>query len=465
MKQILSLILILALATGLSAQKQPNVLIILSDDQGWGDVGFNGCTDIPTPNLDQLASEGVVFTQAYASHPYCSPSRAGLLSGRYQQRFGHENNLPYTTAKVDDGLPLDELMLSEYLQDKGYHTCAIGKWHLGDSIAYWPNQRGFDDWYGFFGGGMSYWGDTGRKSAEHGVLRDGKVVPKSEITYLTDDFSNEAVKYIDKYSKTKKPFFMYLAYNAPHSPVHATSEYVSRVQHIEDGKRAAYAAMVTGMDAGIGKVIDKLKKTGEYENTLIVFYSDNGGTDQGAINVPFRGHKGMLFEGGIRIPFCMTWPGMIPAEQMYEHPIIALDIFPTVLAAAKLKTPKKKTLDGVDLLPYLNGKKSTLPHDDLYFRYSDGAGYAVRKGKYKMVKSHYKEDHFFLFDMEADPYEHKDLSAQMPEKLDELKNLYANWNAGTVPSKWQDPHAENIAKEEARRQKFLDAATRGEKKK
>ncbi len=446
-----------------STVERPNVIIILSDDQGWADVGFNGCTDIPTPNLDQLAKEGVVFKQGYATHPYCSPSRAGLLTGRYQQRFGHENNLPYTEATIEDGLPVEEVLISETLQRSGYATCAVGKWHLGDSARFWPNNQGFDDWYGFFGGGMSYWGDTGNKPAISGVLRNGQPVPPSEIHYLTDDFSREAVNYIEQYSKEDKPFFLYLAYNAPHTPLHATSEYMKVMEHQEDGERAVYGAMVYAMDRGIGEVVRKLKETGEYDNTLIFFYSDNGGALRGANNQPYRGHKGMLFEGGIRVPFCVSWPAVLPGGDVYEKPISALDIYPTILKAAGATHPQPQKLDGIDLMPFLTGKDLSKPHDELYWRYSDGAGYAVRKGKYKMIRSGYKQK-FLLFDMDNDPFEQNNLASVMPEKLEELKDLYARWNRETIPARWYDPHGENVLKEEARRQDFIDGASKGEKR-
>ena len=453
-------------ATSLTAKKadRPNVLIILSDDQGWGDVGFNGCTEIPTPNLDKLAEDGISFQAGYASHPYCSPSRAGLLSGRYQQRFGHENNLPYTTATADDGLPLDEIMISEVLQKNGYKTCAIGKWHLGDSTKFWPNKRGFDDWYGFWGGGLSLWGDLKRNDDPYsGILRDGKPVPKEEISYLTDNFSEEAVNYIDAYSKEDEPFFMYLAYNAPHSPFHATREYLNELSYIEYGDRRVYGAMVHGMDKGIGKVIEKLKETGEFENTLIFFYSDNGGAANGGRNFPFRGHKGMMFEGGIRVPFLVHWPKGIEGGYRYEKAITALDIFPTILAATGIKDKKQKHLDGVNLLPYLNGKKKDAPHDDLYWRYSDGAGYAVRKADMKLVYSGYTE-RFFLFDLEQDPYEMNDLSEKMPEKVSQLNAMYKEWTKGTVSSKWQDPHAANVLKEQEALEEAIKKASAGERK-
>ncbi len=464
MNKITLLFGVFLLSITLNAQKdkQPNVLIILSDDQGWGDVGFNGCTDIPTPNLDQLAADGVIFSQGYAAHPYCSPSRAGLLSGRNQQRFGHENNLPYTDADADDGFPLTQLMMSELLSDYDFQTCAIGKWHLGDSISLWPDKRGFDDWYGFWGGGMNYWGKPKHNDPYHGVLRNGVPVPLDEITYLTDDFTNEAVNYIDGYVKKDKPFFMYLAYNAPHTPIQVTNEYTKAVSHIEDGERAAYGAMVYAMDQGIGKVIQKLKDEGEYENTLIFFYSDNGGTRYRASNAPYRGYKGMLFEGGIRVPFIMAYPGHLKGGKTYHKMVSALDIYPTILAATGLKHPEPETLAGVDIMPFVKGKKKGEPHTDLYWRYSDGAGYAMRLGKYKMVMSGFKKD-FFLFDMEQDPYEHTNIASEMPEKLAEMKQLYAKWDKGNIKALWQDPHAANLSKEEGGRQKALDRATSGEK--
>ena len=439
----------------------PNVLVIVSDDQGWGDVGFNGGTDIPTPHLDVLAEKGITFQQGYVSHPYCSPSRAGLLSGRYQHRFGHENNTPYTQLDPEAGLPLGELLLSELLQKQGYQTCAIGKWHLGDAEKFWPINRGFDDWFGFFGGGMSYWGDS-KKGAMHGVLRDGLPVPREEISYLTDDFSNAAVEYIDQYTKSEAPFFMYLAYNAPHGPIHATKQYLELMDHVEFGGRAAYGAMVAGMDAGIGKVIAKLKETGEYENTIIFFCSDNGGHTLGARSDPFRGHKGMLFEGGIRVPFLVSWPAGIQGGSRYEHPVSTLDIFPTVLAATGTTHPQQEKLDGVNLLPYLKGATTQKPHELLFWRYSDGAGYAVRNGPYKLVKSAFKNA-FFLFDMDKDPYEQNNLVEKLPTQVMLLKEAFSNWSKGTIPSQWSDPHLENVVKEEARRQSFLDKASAGEK--
>nr|MBX2874608.1 sulfatase-like hydrolase/transferase [Saprospiraceae bacterium] len=391
---------------------------------------------------------------------YCSPSRAGLLAGRYQQKFGHENNTPYNQQDENAGLPLDEQMLSEVLKENGYNTCAIGKWHLGDHEKFWPINRGFDEWFGFYGGGMSFWGDIGKKPAISGVLRNGEIVPQSELTYLTDDFSAEAVKFIQK--QEEDPFFLYLAYNAPHAPIHATEEYLAKTDHIEDGGRSAYAAMVVGMDEGIGKVIQTLKEQGLYENTLIFFYSDNGGHLHGASSYPFRGHKGMLFEGGIRVPFLLSYPDKLKYTHHYPHAISALDIFPTVLAAADI-TPTKP-LDGVNLLPFISGNASSPPHHKLFWRYSDGAGYAVRKDNYKLIYSGYKED-VLLFNLDTDPFEKNNLAQEQPEKVKELLEEYQVWNKELIPAKWYDPHPENILKEEQKRQSIRNKAKAGEVKK
>ncbi|MFC1764689.1 sulfatase-like hydrolase/transferase [Planctomycetota bacterium] len=385
------------------------------------------------------------------------------MTGRYQQRFGHECNLPYD-LKLEDttvGLPLSETLLPEVFKKHGYATCAIGKWHLGDNSRYWPNERGFDHWFGFAGGGLSFWGDLGKKPALLGVVRNGDIVPKQELTYLTDDFTNEAVNFIKDHRE--QPFFMYLAYNAPHAPIHATREYLAHTDHIEDGPRSAYAAMVVGVDVGVGKLKATLKDMGLLKNTLIFFYSDNGGHLHGASSQPYRGHKGMLFEGGIRVPFCVSWPAVIPGGQTFTQPIIALDIFPTVLAAAGIKIPQSLDLDGTDLLPYVTSQHQLSPHDSLYWRYSGGKGYAVRHGQYKLVRSEYKQ-RVLLFDLKHDPLEHHDLADAMPEKVKELQTLYHCWSQETVAPKWDDPHIENVHKEEANRQAARSAASRGEKK-
>jgi len=309
---------------------------------------------------------------------------------------------------------------------------------------------------------MSYWGDTGKKSAIAGVLRNGTPVPKSELSHLTDDFSREAADFIGRCGE--KPFFLYLAYNAPHAPDHATSAHLKRTEHIEYGGRAVYGAMVAAMDDGIGKVMKQLDALKLRDRTLIFFYSDNGGRAEHAVNFPFRGHKGMLFEGGIRVPFCASWPGRIPAGQTIDTPITGLDIFPTVLAAASLAQPDKLALDGVNLLPYLDGNKQAQPPRTLVWRYATGPGeygYAVRDGGYKLVSSSYK-GRKLLFDIGADPYEQRDLAAEQPDTVRRLTEKYERWAGDMMAPRWLDPHGANVRKEETARQGALDAASRGE---
>lgn len=467
MKKIFSLFaFIIFICFQIHAQQpqKPNVILIVSDDQGWSDVGFNGCTDIPTPNLDRLAESGVIFTAGYAPHSYCSPSRAGILTGRYQQRFGHECNPGYLEYEdeVADGLPLTETLMSNVFKDAGYTTAAIGKWHLGDAKQFWPTNRGFDYWYGFSGGGMSYWGNPNQKRGPlSGVLENGEIVPLDELTHLTDDFSAAAVSFIRE--KGDKPFFMYLAYNAPHAPDHTTLEHLKGTEHVEYGGRSVYGAMVYGMDLGIGKVMDALEEKGLQEKTLIIFLSDNGGRAEHAINFPYRGHKGMLFEGGIRVPFCLSWPGAIKSGQIINQPVTGLDILPTAMAAAKIESPSNLHLDGEDILPLLQGEDQKLDRR-LFWRYSGGKGWVSREGKYKLIYSHYKQK-TQLFDLENDPYEHHNIYDMHPQVVEDLTQAYKNWDSEMMQPLWEDPHIPNVEREERKVQETRKKASSGERNK
>ncbi|MEM9368969.1 MAG: sulfatase-like hydrolase/transferase [Planctomycetota bacterium] len=444
----------------------PNIVLILADDLGYGDVGFNGCRDIPTPFLDQLAGAGVVFSNGYASHPYCSPSRAGLMTGRYQQRFGHECN-PMPELHASDlpvtGLPLDEVTLAGRLQDAGYVTGAIGKWHLGDDRRYWPNRRGFDEWFGFSAGGFSYWGDLGKRDPLLGIHRGDDPVDRESLHYLTDDFSTEAVKFIQRHAS--EPFFLYLAYNAPHAPDHATKEHLQKVTHIQEGGRAVYGAMVAGMDQGIGRVLEQLHESEIADNTLVIFLSDNGGRREHASNIPLRGHKGMLFEGGIRVPFVMTWPNRLPAGSTNDAPMTALDVFPTVLAAAGVDQDADDELDGINLLPRLTKPDETPAKRTLFWRYaveSNAFGFAVRDGDFKLVDSRYK-DRKLLFDLKADPGEWHDLADKQPETVQRLSGLIEAWDQKNRSPHFRDNHGENVQKEEMTRTETIERASRGER--
>ncbi len=446
--------------------ERPNVVLIVADDLGYSDVGFNGCKEIPTPHLDALAASGVVFECGYVSHPYCSPSRAGLLTGRYQQRFGHECNPEPDAVALGDqapGLPLSETTLANVLGDAGYVTGAIGKWHLGDAPQYWPNRRGFDEWFGFSAGGLSYWGDVGKKPAALGVHRGDQRLDPKTLTYLTDDFSTEAVQFVERHRD--EPFFLYLAYNAPHAPDQATKKHLSKTEHIEYGGRAVYGAMVAGMDEGIGRVTAKLREVGIDKNTLVIFFSDNGGRREHAVNFPYRGHKGMLFEGGIRVPFLMAWPARIPNGVTHQSPISSLDIFPTVLDAAGIAAAASRKLDGVDLMPQLVGDGKPEMSRRFFWRYAMGDaayGFAVRDGDMKLVRSGYKKGDL-LFDLGNDPWEQNNLAAQRPEEVERLSQLIRQWDATNIEPKWIDAHGPNVRSEEASRQNAIEAASRGER--
>lgn len=443
-KKFLFIFVLIGLAIKAYAQDQPNIIVILTDDQGWADVGFNGGTDIPTPNLDRIASEGVVFSNGYVTHPYCSPSRAGLLTGRYQARFGHDCNMPYDGENdATIGTPLSEKMISETLKEQGYRTSAIGKWHLGDHPDLYPPAQGFDHWFGFPGGSMNYWGES--TDEINTIYRNRKVVLENELSYLTDDFTNEAIDFITK--KNDKPFFLYLAYNAPHAPDHATKQYLEKTKHIEYAGRSIYAAMVNAVDTNVGKIDSTLIANGMKENTIMVFLSDNGGRIQHADNRPNRGHKGMLFEGGIKVPFFITWPNKIKNKQTYDKPISSLDLFPTFLNAAGGDSKNEKQLDGVDLLPYILNEKKDAPHETLYWRSSGNFEYAIRKGKYKLYKSAYKNK-TLLFDLEEDKFERNDIASINPEICNALEKEYKEWDAMNIAPGWFDPHAENVIKEE-----------------
>lgn len=408
--------------------KQPNIIVIISDDMGYADIGCHGCKDIKTPNVDSIARNGIRFTNGYVSCPVCSPTRAGLATGRYQQRFGHEYNTGPPPGGLRDnvGLPLTEVTIANVLKSAGYVTGAVGKWHLGIAPHFHPFKRGYDEFFGFLHGGHSYI-DPGLGTFNP-VLRGTKPVEEKE--YLTDAFSREAVAFVERHHK--EPFFLYLAYNAVHTPMQAPERYKDSFTHITDAKRRVYAGMLTAMDEGIGKLLDKLREFGIEENTLLFFVNDNGGpTANASNNSPLRATKGTMFEGGIRVPFMVQWPGRLKAGQVYDHPAIALDILPTAAAAAKADLPKDRTIDGVNLLPYLTGEKKSQPHDTLFWR--AGKNSAVRKGNWKLVKMGSETG---LFDLSSDIGESKDLKQERPGVLKEMEETFEKWNSQMIDPVW-----------------------------
>ncbi|MHB0756728.1 sulfatase-like hydrolase/transferase [Polaribacter sp. M15] len=417
-------------------KQSPNVIIILADDLGYNDVGFNGCKDIPTPNIDKIASNGVKFTNAYVSYAVCGPSRAGLITGRYQDRFGFGRNPLFAPNDPQMGLPLSEETLATALKKANYKSIALGKWHLGAHESQRPLKRGFDDFFGFLSGGHQYFPELWTLKDEYEVkaqfdayktklLRNNDRIEENE--YLTDALSREAVNYIEKYKEN--PFFMYLAYNAPHAPLQATDKYLNRFPNIKDKKRKTYAAMVSAMDDGVGRILNKLNTLGLTENTIVFFLSDNGGPESknGSDNGVLRAGKGQLFEGGIHVPFAMQWPGKISAGTIYESSIISFDIFATAIANSAIPIKTKNTLDGVDLIPYINGVQKTKPHDFLFWRKFDANNHAIRNNKGEKAVTLKKKS--LLFNLTTDISETNNIIQTKLEAFKQLEKAYNHWNS------------------------------------
>ncbi len=469
-----SLLLLMLLLTlsgnleGIAAAERPNLVILLADDLGYGELGCQGDDEIPTPHIDSIAEMGVRFTDGYVTASYCSASRAGLLTGRYQTRFGHEFN-PIGAKNEDPaiGLPAGETTLAQALHGAGYTTALIGKWHLGGTAAYHPQRRGFDEFFGFLHEGHYYvpppWtgvatmlrrrtlpgGGTGRWSSADGmltysthmgydepaydadnpILRSGQSVIESE--YLTDAFTREAVDFIRR--TADRPFFLCLAYNAVHSPLQGSAAYMQRFDHIEDIQRRIFAAMLANMDESVGQVLKALDDEGVAENTLVVFLSDNGGPTREltSSNAPLRGEKGTVYEGGIRVPFLMRWTGRLPAGEVYSKPVSAMDLYATSIELADAPPPKRR-LDGVDLLPYLRGEREGAPHEVLFWR--QGRRTAVRLGDYKLLRNPLRGtgDDWELYQLADDIGEANNLAEAQPEKLQELLRTWERFDREMV---------------------------------
>ena len=443
---ILSLLLVVDDAASPAVQvRRPNIVVIVADDMGYGDIGVHGSKDIPTPAIDSIARNGVRFTDAYVSAPYCSPTRAGFLTGRYQQRFGHEFNIGIEGYE-NHGLPLSETTLASRLKAAGYRTAAVGKWHQGSAERFHPMERGFDEFFGFLHGGHTYLG-VGPPTSP---VLDGRK-PVDKTGYLTDEFADRAVSFIERHRA--QPFFLYLAFNAVHVPLQVTDTYLKRFAHLPEGNRRTYAAMLSAMDDGIGRTLKALRDNKLEENTLVFFFSDNGGPTivggvNGSTNTPLRGSKRQSFEGGIRVPFMMQWPGRLPRGRVDSRPIIQLDVFPTALAAANVAVDSQWQIDGVNLLPFLTEKLNAPAHDALYWRL--GGMMAIRRGDWKLLK--YTDEAYLadpsvlsdlsgveLYNLKADIGETKNLAASEPGRVKELTAAWKQWNQGLARPLWPHP--------------------------
>lgn len=455
-------------------QKRPNIVLLVADDLGYGELGCQGNPQIPTPHIDSIAKNGIRFTNGYVTAPYCSASRAGLMTGRYQTRFGYEfNPTGAFNEDPDAGLPPSEKTLADHLHDAGYATGLIGKWHLGGTAKYHPYRRGFDEFFGFLheghyfvpppypgvttmlrrrtlpGGDKGRWTNRAGKlilsthmgydepdyDADNPIYRGGQPVVENE--YLTDALTREAVDFIDR--NGERPFFLYLAYNAVHSPLQGADKYMQKFNHIDDMHRRIFAAMLSNMDDSVGAVLKKLRDQRLEENTLIFFISDNGGPTREltSSNAPLRGEKGQVYEGGIRVPFLAQWKGRLPSGAEFKEPVISLDIFSTAAAIAKQPLPKAKTFDGVDLLPFLRGEQTGRPHDELFWRL--GKRTAVRVGDWKLLRNPRRRQSntdWELYDLSKDIGETNDLATALPEQLEKLQCVWTRLNEQMIDPVW-----------------------------
>jgi len=420
------------------AQKQPNIVFIFSDDAGYADFGFHGSKTMKTPNLDKLAEQGIKFTQAYVTDPTCGPSRAGLITGKYQQRFGYEeNNVPGFMSKVsaadgaEMGLPVEEKTIGDYMKSIGYKTAYFGKWHLGGADRFHPNKRGFDYFYGFRGGARSYFEYKNPPKERLNKMERNFGNYEEPKMYLTDALAAETAKFIEQ--NKNKPFFTFLAFNAVHTPMDARPEDLKEFPQLE-GNRKTAAAMMLAMDRACGVVLDKLEELGLAENTIVVFTNDNGGpTDKNASsNYPLSGTKSSHLEGGIRVPFLMRWTGKLKPNSTYPHPIMTLDLLPSFFAAGGGDVNTILDIDGVNLLPYLQGEKQERPHQILYWKKDARA--TIRVGDWKMMRFPDRPAEFY--NIAEDPRELNNLASIYPERVRKMYKMVFKWESTLERPRW-----------------------------
>ncbi len=435
---------------------RPNIVVIMVDDLGYADVGYNGCTDIPTPNVDKLAESGAIFSSGYVTGPMCGPSRAGFITGRMQSSFGWYGN-PGAPLDPEQGLPASIKTVAAYMQEQGYVTGGVGKWHMGTAPHQHPNVMGYTDWYGFLSGGHLYYPldhpsyngkytDTpkpwGMRDMHHTMPIIHNYEPVKWDQYLTHELTDQGIAFIEKYHD--KPFFLFMSYNAPHEYMEAPEETIAMfspkdmtaIPGVKPEIRSIYAAMTYEFDRGVGKLMETLDRLNLKENTIVWFLSDNGGMRRTSDNRPLRGAKWDSYEGGLRVPFAVSWPGHIKSSTVLDAPITTLDIGATSVALAGGNL-SKTNLDGVDITSYITGQSLEAPHKELFWRIGrsfDEESGVLRIGDYKLIV---QKDSVQLFNLKEDLSETTDLSKSQPERVQRMLSRWKTLNQSSMPPLWK----------------------------
>lgn len=461
----------------------PNIIILLADDLGYHDLSMHGNNLVNTKHIDAFAKAGITCTKAYVSSPVCSPSRAGIITGRYQQRFGlgHQiqerylknrmeywgfkafvhskpwsikkmNKVPRKKDKNRQGLPPTEITLAEILKKQGYHTALMGKWHLGISDYSLPHKRGFDEHYGFYNSHSLFapegtpgivdmrnpqdWTDqhiwASQRKGRSAIVRNGKVIKESK--YLTDRITEESIAFMEKHQAD--PFFLLVSFSTPHTPFQVPQSYYDQFDHIDDPVKRTYNAMIASLDDAVGAITNRVESLGLSENTLLFFLSDNGAAAYtlAVDNCPLKGGKITNFEGGLRIPFMAKWKGVLLEGQVFEQPVSALDVFTTACAVAGAVLPVDRIYDGVNLIPHFTQVETKIPHETLYWEV--GINRIILHQQWKLFFNKEDDKQTLLYNLETDPFEKMNLTAEYPQKVKALKKIHQNWSAELPPPLW-----------------------------
>mgnify|MGYP001191969602 CR=1 FL=1 len=426
----------LLVSCSIKTDSKPNIIIILADDAGYSDFGFMGSDEIKTPNLDQLAFDGVTFNNAYVSASVCSPSRAGLLTGMYQQRFGHECNLD---SDVNNSFDPNQITIAEALKTQGYNTGLIGKWHLGDKTQNHPLKNGFDYFWGFISGARNYFYDP-NEEFRNSIRNVVENYTQTKFDgYLTDVLGDKAIGFINKNHQSNNPFFLFLSFNAPHTPMHAKDDVLEK---FKDNPRQVYASMMWSMDEAIGNVVEALKENDQYDNTIIYFLSDNGAAmSNDASPFPFKGWKGNQYEGGIKTPMIMTWKNKIKSNTQFDGFISALDIFKTSLEASSVNKEYMINADGKNIMNYLND--NNIKNENLFWRKDKMA--TVRSGDYKLIRLN--DTSTVLYNIKKNYFEDFDLKINESQVHDSLLKLLSSWENTLIDPNWIENKNWNIVTE------------------